>query len=85
MTIYDYTGKENWTAEVGDWEWRFDLRDIVIADGFGSFETMVVVHEIDPQDDLEKITHKGVFWDKDEAEAYATDRHNRMREEDTGQ
>jgi len=82
MTIHDYTGKENWSNNVDDWEDKFELRDIVIGDGFGSFRTMFVVHEIDPTDGLEKITHKGVFWDKSEAEAYAEDRHSRMHKKD---
>jgi len=81
MTIHDNTGLENWTDDVVDWEREFDRRDIVIGDGYGSFRTMFVVHEIDPSDGLEKVTHKGVFWDKSEAEAYAEDRHERTHKE----
>lgn len=82
MAIYDNTDRGNWTDNVNDWESRFDRRDIVIGPGFGSFRTMVVVHEIYPSDELEKLTHKGVFWDMAEAEAYAEDRHARTHKED---
>ena len=38
---------------------------------------MYVVHEILPDEELDAIEHKGVFWDVDEAVAYAKDRHER--------
>ena len=79
--IYDYTDRENWTDNVDDWD-KFDLRDIVIGPGYGSFRTMFVVHEIDPRGGVDKVTHMGVFWEKHEAEAYAEDRHDRMHKEE---
>lgn len=80
--IYDYIDSHNWTSDVDDWEDEFDKQDLVIGPGYGSFRTMFVVHEIDPSNTLDKVTHKGVFWDEMEAKAYAKDRHDRTHNGD---
>jgi hypothetical protein len=74
--IHDKTDAPEWTNDT-DVRDRFGAKDLVIGPGYGSFKTMYVVHEINPDDKYDAITHKGVFWDLDEAEEYAEDRHER--------
>jgi len=83
--IHDYTDRENPYEDIDEWGERFGRQDIVIAPGYSSFRTMVVVDEINPDDSLEKVTHKGVFWDKSEAEAYAESRHRRTHKDGDSQ
>lgn len=74
--IHDKRTEPNWSGEI-DVRDQFAAKDLVIGPGYGSFETMYVVHEILPDAEFDAIEHKGVFWDDDEAEAYAKDRHER--------
>lgn len=74
--IHDKRDEENWSDEVGNWEDEFDTDDVVIGPGYGSYRTMIMVHEIN-LDLVEHVTHRGIFWKKDEAERYAEDLHER--------
>lgn len=69
--IYDKTDEYNWSSNVVNWGSEFDSGDVVIGPGYGSFKTMFVVHEIDLEDNLDYVTHRGVFWDETEARVYA--------------
>jgi hypothetical protein len=75
--IYNFTDREHWSDEIDNVRARFGAKDLVIGPGYGSFRTMVVVHEIQPEAEHDAIEHKGIFWDVDEAVAYAEDRHER--------
>lgn len=68
--IHDKRDEENWSKDIVDWESRFDDGDIVIGDGYGSFRTMTMVHKIQ-LDALDKVVHRGVFWDEEYAEQFA--------------
>lgn len=69
--IYDKTNEKNWSDNIDNWESEFNTGDVVVGPGYGNFKSMFVVHEIDLDDSLDHITHRGVFWDKTEARVYA--------------
>lgn len=67
--IHNKLDEGEWTNDVNDWEEEFDDNDYVIADGYGSFREMIVVHEIDFDVPNDNVVHRGVFW----KEEYAVD------------
>lgn len=69
--IHDKTDEKHWTNNVVNWKSKFNSGDIVIGRGWDHFKTMFVVHEIDLEDNLDYVTHRGVFWDETEARVYA--------------
>ena len=69
--IYDKRNEGNWTDDVQDWEDEFNDGDVVIADGYSSFKTMTVVHQIQLDHPHENVVHRGVFWEDDYAEQFA--------------
>jgi hypothetical protein len=69
--IHDKTDEKNWSNDIEDWESEFDSGDVVIGPGYGNFRTMFAVHEIDLENPLEHVTHRGVFWEETEARVYA--------------
>jgi len=68
--IHDKRGEGNWSDDVQDWDEEFDDGDVVIGDGYASFKTMTVVHQIQ-LDELDHVVHRGVFWEDDYAEQFA--------------
>lgn len=74
--IHDKLDEGHWTSEVENWNRVFETGDVVIGPGHGSFKTMIMVHEIN-LDLIEYVTHRGVFWDEEEAREYAQDLHER--------
>jgi len=70
--IHDERGTERWSDDVEPLPGsRFSDGDIVIGDGYGSFRTMTMVHQIDADAPNDSVVHKGVFWEGDLAEQFA--------------
>ena len=72
MSVHDERGNDEWSGDVEPvGETRFSDGDVVIGDGYGSFKTMTVVHQIDADAPNDSIIHRGVFWKDRYAEAFA--------------
>lgn len=69
--IHDKTDKQHWSSNVENWKREFNDGDVVIGQGYGSFRTMVMVHEIDFDAPNDNVVHRGVFWEETEARIYA--------------
>lgn len=69
--IHDKTDEQHWSSNVENWEREFNDGDVVVGPGYGSFKTMVMVHEIDFDAPHDHVIHRGVFWKKTEARIYA--------------
>lgn len=74
--IHDNRDDPDWSNDIEDWEAAFETGDVVIGPGHGSFKTMVMVHEIN-LNLVEYVTHRGVFWEAEEAKRHAEDLHDR--------
>lgn len=74
--IHDKRDDHHWSSDVSDWDGEFNTGDVVIGPGYGSFRTMIVIHEIN-LNLLDHVTHRGVFWNDGEAKRYAEDLHER--------
>lgn len=70
--IHDERGNKEWSKDVEPIdEGKYSDGDIVIGDGYASFSTMTMVHEIDADAPNDSVVHRGVFWRDDLAEQFA--------------
>jgi len=70
--IHDERGNLEWSNDVEPLsESRFSDKDVVIGDGYASFKTMTIVHQIGADAPNDSVVHKGVFWEGDLAEQFA--------------
>lgn len=70
--IHDERGNTNWSNNVEPLsESKYSDGDVVLGDGYSSFRTMTMVHEIDANAPNDSVVHKGVFWSDELAERFA--------------
>lgn len=72
MTVYDKTDEFHWSADVSEWG-RYDHGDVFVSldpqKRLG--EGTIVVGEYREDMQAGALVSRGLFWDKEQAEAYA--------------